>query len=93
MDQHTEGFQMMLSIGARSARTGHDKVRRTAATLDTMAGRCDADPAKALVMTYLGQLVGDGYAEWHMLDNGDVELRFYAGETFLLADTTITRIF
>jgi hypothetical protein len=56
------------------------------------AGRFYADPAKALVMTYLGQLVGDGYAEWHMLDNGDVELRFYTGEVFLLADTTILRI-
>ena len=83
---------MVFSIGAIDARTGRDEVRRTAATPDTIAGRCYADPAKARVMASLGQLVGDGYAEWHMLDNGDVELRFYSGEVFVLADTTITRI-
>ena len=49
-------------------------------------GLVHADPAKALVMTYFGQLVADGYAEWDMLDNGDIELRFNTGETFLLAE-------
>ena len=82
----------MFPIGAIDARTRREKVCGTAATPDTIAGRVYADSAKALVMTYLGQLVGDGYAKWHMLDNGDVELRLYAGEAFLLADTAITRI-
>jgi hypothetical protein len=36
--------------------------------------------------------VYDGYAEWTMLDNGDVELRFFSGEVFLLADATMTRV-
>jgi hypothetical protein len=43
-------------------------------------------------MTYLGQLVRDGFAEWRMLENGDVELRLFSGEVFLLADATIARI-
>jgi hypothetical protein len=51
-----------------------------------------ADPAKALVMSNIGQLVSDGPAEWSLFDNGDVELRFFTGEVFLLADTSITRI-
>jgi hypothetical protein len=55
-------------------------------------GRLDADGAKALVISHIGQLVSDGYAEWSLLDSGDVELRFLSGEIFLLADTSITRI-
>jgi hypothetical protein len=51
-----------------------------------------ADQVKALVMTHIGQFVYDGYAEWTMLDNGDVELRFFSGEVFLLADATMTRV-
>src|ERR1700692_4575627 len=57
-----------------------------------IAGRFYGDPAKALVMTHIGQFVRDGYAEWTMLDNGDVELRFFSGEVFLLADATMTRV-
>jgi hypothetical protein len=43
-------------------------------------------------MTHVGQFVRDGYADWAMLDNGDVELRFFSGEVFLLADATMTRV-
>jgi len=43
-------------------------------------------------MKYIGQLVADGLAEWDMLDNGDVQLRFNTGETFLLAETVIIRL-
>jgi len=64
----------------------------TLATPDTLAGRFDADPAKALVMSHIGQLVSGGDAEWNLLDNRDVELRFLSGEIFLLADNSITRI-
>ena len=43
-------------------------------------------------MSNIGQLVSDGPAEWSLFDNGDVELRFFTGEVFLLADTSIARI-
>ncbi|HEX2843597.1 hypothetical protein [Hyphomicrobium sp.] len=51
-----------------------------------------ANPDKALVMKYVGQLVADGYAEWDVLGNGEVEVRFTSGETYLLAETTILRL-
>ena len=59
---------------------------------DSLMGRFAADPAKALVMSHIRRLVSDGYAEWSLLDDGDVELRLLSGEIFHLADTTITRI-
>ena len=64
----------------------------TDATSDAIMGLVHADPAKALVMTYFRRLVADGYAEWHMLENGDLQLRLHTGETYLLAKTMITRI-
>ena len=51
----------------------------------------DADP-KTLVLAYLRQLVASGYAEWHMLENGDIRLQLLTGETYLLAETTVMRI-
>jgi hypothetical protein len=65
---------------------------RTAAAPDNIAGRFYGNSAKALVMTHIGRFVRDGYAKWTMLDNGDVELRFFSGEVFLLADATMTRV-
>jgi hypothetical protein len=44
------------------------------------------------VLTYFRRLVAGGYAEWHMLENGDIQLRLHTGETYRLAKTTITRI-
>jgi hypothetical protein len=90
--QHKEGFQTMFPLGGRDARTRRAKTGRTVAAPDNIAGRFYGDPAKALVMTHIGQFVYDGYAEWTMLDNGDVELRFFSGEVFLLADATMTRV-
>jgi hypothetical protein len=69
-----------------------EKLRRAAAAPDAIAGLIHADAAKALVMTYVGQLVAEGYGEWDMLENGDVQLRCHTGEIFLLAETTIVRI-
>jgi len=43
-------------------------------------------------MIYFRRLVADGYAEWHMLEDGDIRLHLLSGETYLLAKTTITRI-
>jgi hypothetical protein len=42
-------------------------------------------------MACIGQLVADGYADWTMLNDGDVELSFNSGETFLLAESVIIR--
>jgi hypothetical protein len=50
------------------------------------------DPDKALIMSHLARLVADGYAEWAERSDGDLELRFYSGQRFLLARHTITRI-
>lgn len=82
----------MFPIGARDARTRRAKTGRTVADLDNIAGRFYGDPAKALVMIHIGQFVRDGHAEWTTLDNDDVELRFFSGEVFLLADPTMTRV-
>lgn len=91
MDRHEKGFQTMFLTGGLNAKTRCGKICAAAAPPDGVAARLYADPAKALVMFYLGQLVSDGYAEWSLLDNGDVELRFSKGDIFLLADTSITR--
>jgi hypothetical protein len=40
-------------------------------------------------MTSIGQLVADGCARWAILDNGDIQLSFNTGETFLLTDVII----
>ena len=68
------------------------KLCGTDATSDAIAGLFRADSAKALVVTYVRRLVVDGYAEWDMLENGDIQLRFQTGETFLLTRTMIIRI-
>jgi hypothetical protein len=61
-------------------------------TSDVIVGLVHADPAKALVMSYIGQLVADGYAQWTKLNDGDIELTFNSGETFLLAERVIIRL-
>jgi len=43
-------------------------------------------------MTAIGQLIADGHAEWTPLDDGDVELSFNSGETFLLAEKVVIRL-
>jgi hypothetical protein len=92
-DRSAEGtLQTMFPRGAFDARTKREKLVGTDPTSDAIAGLIHADPAKALVMTYVGKLVADGYAEWHMLENGDIQLRFHTGETYLLAKTMITRL-
>jgi hypothetical protein len=92
MDQHEEGLQTMFLTNGMHVKTRRETTCGTAATPDNIEGRFFADPAKALVMSYIGRLVSDGHAEWSLLDNGDVELRFFTGAVFLLADASITRI-
>ena len=74
------------------AKTRRETLCGTDATSDAIAGLFYAYPAKALVLTDVRRLVVDGYAEWDMLENGDIQLRLQTGETFLLARTTIIRI-
>ena len=82
----------MFPRGALGAKMRREKLCGIDATSDAIAGVFHADPAKALVMSYVRRLVVDGYAEWDMLENGDIQLSFRTGETFLLAPTMITRI-
>jgi hypothetical protein len=83
---------MNLAVAQLDARTKREKRCRTTPTPDTIAGLVHADPAKVRVLTYIRRLVAEGYAEWHMLEDGDIWLRFRTGETYLLAKTTIARI-
>ena len=57
-----------------------------------IAKRFNVDPAKAIVMSYACQLVANGCAEWVLLENGDIQLSFNTGETFLLAQWVIIRL-
>jgi hypothetical protein len=82
----------MFATGGLNAKMRRVKSCGTAAILDGIPERFRRDPAKALVMTYFGQLISDGLAEWRMLEDDEVELRFVSGEVFLLAETTITRV-
>ncbi len=81
----------MFPPGARNAKTGHAKRCRTGATRDAIAG-VEGNSAKAFVISHIRQLVADDHAQWHRRENGDIHLRLQTGETFLLADTAITRI-
>jgi hypothetical protein len=92
-DRLAEGtLQTMFPRAALDAKTKREKRRRNRTVPDPIAGLVHADPAKARVMAYFHRLVADGYAEWHMLGNGDIRLRFRTGQTYLLAKTTIIRI-
>ena len=82
----------MLSRGGFDAKASRRKLPGTEEAIDALVALVQDDPDKALVMRYIGQLVADGYAEWAMLDNGEIEVRFTSGETYLLAETTILRL-
>jgi len=92
MRQDEESFEAMSPTGELGNKAQHERTCGTRLMPDSLTGRFAVDPAKALVVSHIGQLVSDGYAEWSLLDNGDVELRFLSGEVFLLADATITRL-
>jgi len=69
-----------------------DQNVRLEATSDAIAALVQSDPAKVKVMGYCRKLVADGFAEWQTLDDGTIRLRLMTGETYLLEQTTITRI-
>lgn len=69
-----------------------DENVRLDATSDAIATLVQSDPAKVKVMGHLRKLVADGFAEWQTLDDGTIRMRLITGETYLLEQTTITRI-
>ena len=69
-----------------------EKLRGAEAVANKVAGMIFGDPAKALVMSYVRQLVADGHAEWDLLANGEIEVRFRMGDSFIFGETTIIRI-
>ncbi|VIO69692.1 hypothetical protein CI1B_29000 [Bradyrhizobium ivorense] len=69
-----------------------EKRVRVETTFDAVAARMESDPAKAEVMAHFANLVADGFAEWQVLDNGTIRLRLTTGATYLLEQTTVTRI-
>ena len=64
----------------------------TEEAIDAIVAFAEDNPDKALVVTYIGRLVADGFAAWEMLDNGEIEVRFTSGEAYLLAENTILRL-
>jgi hypothetical protein len=74
------------------AKAERNRLRATKLAPSAIAGAVYSDPNKALVMTAIGPLVADGHAEWTMLDDGDVELSFNSGETFILAESVVIRL-
>jgi hypothetical protein len=87
-DRHGERF-MSSGVGARMRQR---KRCSTKAASQSINGLFLADPAKALVMTCMGRFVADGFAEWNVLDNEDIQLRFDTGETFLVTKGVIVRL-
>jgi hypothetical protein len=65
----------------------HQEIR----TMSAETGLPNADPTKEYVLSCPAQLVLDGLAQCDMLDNGDMELRFSSGETYLLGNEVVTR--
>ncbi len=82
----------MFSRGGFDTKASRRKLSGTEVTAATLAELAQDNPDKALVMKYIGRLVAHGYGEWSMFDNGEVEVRFTSGETYLLAETTILRL-
>jgi hypothetical protein len=75
----------------------HSKERRKriggkSLTHDALSKRRYADPAKAVVMAYVKQLVRNGFARRSEAGNGVIELTPSSGEVFHLGKVSITRI-
>jgi hypothetical protein len=82
----------MVSLYDFDAKTHRRRLCASKSTPYASSVRFRADRAKALVMKHLGQLVADGFAQWNMLDNEEIQFRFNTGETFLLSETGIIRL-
>jgi hypothetical protein len=84
--------ESMFSRGGLGATASRHRPSGAEAAIDARVALAEDDPDKTLLMTYIGQLVADGFAVWDMLDNGEIEVGFASGETYLLAETTILRL-
>ncbi|MGX1790417.1 hypothetical protein ACWIGM_26960 [Bosea sp. NPDC055332] len=82
----------MFSRGGFGAKTSRRSLPGTQAAIAELVALARDNPDKALVMAHIGQLVANGFAVWEKLDNGEIEVRFVSGETYLLAETTILRL-
>jgi hypothetical protein len=82
----------MLSRGEFDATPNRGDLPGAEETIAALVARAEGNPNKALVLTYIGHLVADGFAMWKMRENGEIELRLNSGETYLLAETTILRL-
>jgi hypothetical protein len=65
---------------------------RSMMSRETFVAIARDEPDKARVMDYFEQFVLAGHATWEMRDNGEIELCFASGETYLLCATTILRL-
>jgi hypothetical protein len=82
----------MLPRGGFDAKASRRRQSESHGASDAIAGLVHADPAKTLVMTFIGRLIADGFAEWKMVDNGEIELRFSTGETYTLGQKAVVRL-
>lgn len=82
----------MFPRGGFNANASRRKLPGIDEVIDALVALTPDNADKALVVKYIGQLVADGYAEWSMLEKGQVEVRFTSGETYLLAETDILRL-
>lgn len=82
----------MFSRGGFDAKADQREQAGIEEAIDSFVALAKDNPDKAHVMTYIGQLVADGFAVWQKLDDGEIEVRFTSGEVYLLAETTILRL-
>jgi len=70
------------------------RIRRcgTRVTEHSMDSQIDADPDKAAVLEWIGQMVADGLAECSYQAAGEIHVRFLSGETFLLLASGMLRL-
>ncbi|NIJ64242.1 hypothetical protein FHR20_001173 [Sphingomonas leidyi] len=64
----------------------------TPASLGVVVELLQGDPVKALVVGYFARFVAEGTAAWDVLGNGDIEIRFCTGETYVLAEAGVLRL-
>jgi hypothetical protein len=75
----------MFPTGGLRAEKCPRKICGTAAPARSPCERVHGDPVKGLVMLDIGQLFGNGFAEWVALGNGCIELTLSSGEVFISA--------
>lgn len=82
----------MFARGGFDARAPESRRRGSGKADGPLVSPGRDQPGKALVMTYISQLVADGHAHYRMLDDGEAEVRFASGEVYLLGNATILRL-